>query len=102
MDSLSETPSDVVTERESMKSHYLFNTVRLLVVCAAFTFLISSARAQQSIALHSFGAFTNFSQTNYDGGDPTGNLLLIGTNLYGTAASGGPYSQGTLFAISTN
>ena len=84
-----------------MKPHYLFNLARL---CGGVTLalLAPTIQAQQAIAIHSFAAFTNFSQTNYDGSGPTAGLLLVGTNLYGTAVSGGAYSQGTLFAISTN
>ncbi|MBK8965956.1 MAG: VCBS repeat-containing protein [Lewinellaceae bacterium] len=39
-----------------------------------------------------------------DGGNPTGNLLVIGNKIYGTTRSGGDYGYGTLFDfdISTN
>lgn len=32
-----------------------------------------------------------------DGGNPTGNLLVIGNKIYGTTGSGGAYGYGTLF-----
>jgi uncharacterized repeat protein (TIGR03803 family) len=49
-------------------------------------------------------AFTNlysFTGGN-DGQNPDGTLVLSGNTLYGTASGGGAYSQGTVFAVSTN
>ena len=40
--------------------------------------------------------------TNGDGAFPTCNLVLSGTNLYGTAGEGGKLGGGTIFAIDTN
>jgi uncharacterized repeat protein (TIGR03803 family) len=86
-----------------MKPNDAFQTCCLFMACLFFSILAPNIKAQpQAIALHSFSKITNFSQTNSDGNGPVGNLLLVGTNLYGTAVTGGAYSQGTLFALSTN
>lgn len=37
-----------------------------------------------------------------DGYNPAAGLILSGTTLYGTAAGGGAYTNGTVFAINTN
>jgi uncharacterized repeat protein (TIGR03803 family) len=42
--------------------------------------------------------FTNF----YDGASPTGELVLSGGTLYGTASSGGSGSGGTVFKVNTD
>lgn len=47
--------------------------------------------------LHSFGALTN--NTNSDGAQPFGGLVLGGNTLYGTAHIGGVYSNGTIFRV---
>jgi len=58
--------------------------------------------------LHAFSAPTQtvniFSSRFYnsDGGSPSGNLILSGNTLYGTAATGGTSGFGTLFAINTD
>jgi uncharacterized repeat protein (TIGR03803 family) len=50
--------------------------------------------------LHSFTAEP---YGNYDGSDPVAGLILAGTNLYGTAYSGGSAANmGTVFAVNTN
>lgn len=59
-----------------------------------------------------FTNFYNFSQeandyqadtdTNGDGANPYGQLVLSGGTLYGTTANGGTNGYGTLFAINTN
>jgi uncharacterized repeat protein (TIGR03803 family) len=41
-------------------------------------------------------------QTNADGYDANGNLLLVGGALYGMATEGGDYASGALFAVNTN
>jgi uncharacterized repeat protein (TIGR03803 family) len=86
-----------------MKSNCVFQTCRLLIASLFLTVMVPKIEAQtQAVALHSFSTFVNSSETNSDGNGPVGNLLLVGTNLYGTAVTGGFYSQGTLFAVSTN
>jgi uncharacterized repeat protein (TIGR03803 family) len=48
-------------------------------------------------------SFTSEPYDNYDGADPSAGLILSGTNLYGTAYSGGSAANmGTLFAVNTN
>lgn len=39
---------------------------------------------------------------NSDGAVPSNGLLLLGNTLYGTAASGGSFGAGTVFAVNTN
>jgi len=56
-----------------------------------------------AIALHSFTenqppSFT----TNEDGSSPVGVLMLIGSNVYGTANLAGHFGKGTLFRVATN
>jgi uncharacterized repeat protein (TIGR03803 family) len=50
--------------------------------------------------LHSFTALV--SNTNMDGANPDGDLILSGNTLYGTAFAGGSASQGTVFRINTD
>jgi uncharacterized repeat protein (TIGR03803 family) len=40
--------------------------------------------------------------TNSDGAYPLGGVILSGNTLYGTTSAGGPYGQGTVFAVNTN
>jgi uncharacterized repeat protein (TIGR03803 family) len=84
-----------------MKPNHAFQTCRLFMACLFLTVLAPNIDAQV-VTLHNFSKFTNSSQDNSDGYDPHGNLLLVGTNLYGTVYTGGAYGKGTLFAISTN
>jgi uncharacterized repeat protein (TIGR03803 family) len=48
--------------------------------------------------LHSFSAYGS-SNTNSDGAQPQGGLVLAGGRLYGTAFRGGPFGGGSLFAL---
>lgn len=50
--------------------------------------------------LHNFAFPLNF--TNSDGMQPEDRLILIGNTLYGAAANGGVFGDGTLFSICTN
>jgi uncharacterized repeat protein (TIGR03803 family) len=50
--------------------------------------------------LHNFPGTT--SSTNAEGARPSAGLLLLGDTLYGTAAQGGSFGFGTIFAIKTN
>jgi len=54
--------------------------------------------------LHSFAALggNRFQQTNSDGSQPIGGLVLAGNTLYGTASFGGPNHSGTVFAVNTD
>jgi uncharacterized repeat protein (TIGR03803 family) len=56
-------------------------------------------------ALHVFTATRANSSgvyANSDGANPEGELVLSGNTLYGTAAIGGTFGNGTVFALSTN
>jgi uncharacterized repeat protein (TIGR03803 family) len=53
------------------------------------------------IVLHVFTGSSSVS-TNSDGAGPEGELLLSGNTLYGTAALGGIFGKGTVFALNTN
>jgi uncharacterized repeat protein (TIGR03803 family) len=56
-------------------------------------------------AYTNFYSFTSSSgpdRTNSDGAFPACNLILLGTNLYGTASEGGDLGGGTIFKIDTN
>src|SRR6202044_2773133 len=50
--------------------------------------------------LYTFSPMPN--DTNSDGANPNGSLVLFGNTLYGTAQEGGVYGNGTIFAINTN
>ena len=55
--------------------------------------------------LHSFSATSTNSSgtyTNSDGGGPVAGLILSGNTLYGTAAYGGRFGNGTVFAVNTD
>jgi uncharacterized repeat protein (TIGR03803 family) len=50
----------------------------------------------------SFDLLQKFGETNHDGKNPYGSLLLVGDKLYGTTANGGDNDLGTVFVINTN
>jgi uncharacterized repeat protein (TIGR03803 family) len=50
--------------------------------------------------LHSFTSGYNAPYTNSDGSYPQAGLVLSGNTLYGLAWGGGPYANGTVFALS--
>jgi uncharacterized repeat protein (TIGR03803 family) len=50
--------------------------------------------------LYNFSADIN--TTNSDGAGPTGELILSGNTLYGTASDGGSSGNGTVFAVNTD
>jgi uncharacterized repeat protein (TIGR03803 family) len=53
--------------------------------------------------LHNFSAPNpNAGDINYDGFYPDAGLILSGNNLFGTAANGGSFDSGTVFAVNTN
>jgi uncharacterized repeat protein (TIGR03803 family) len=51
---------------------------------------------------YSFTSSSGPDKTNSDGAFPACNLVLSGTNLYGTASEGGDLGGGTIFKIDTN
>src|SRR5437870_1123142 len=59
------------------------------------------ATAQTFTTLYSFTATGDPYYTNSDGTQPYG-LILSGSTLYGTAASGGSSGRGTVFALHTD
>jgi uncharacterized repeat protein (TIGR03803 family) len=52
--------------------------------------------------LYVFSSTTNSAATNIDGANPICTLVLSNSILYGTAAHGGSYPAGTVFAINTD
>ncbi|MGD1085023.1 MAG: choice-of-anchor tandem repeat GloVer-containing protein [Verrucomicrobiota bacterium] len=52
--------------------------------------------------LHTFTAVRGARYTNSDGRFPQSELVLSGQTLYGTAWSGGPAGQGTVFKVNTD
>jgi uncharacterized repeat protein (TIGR03803 family) len=52
--------------------------------------------------LYSFTPTTGSLSTNSDGANPSAELVLSGSTLYGTARNGGTNGYGTVFAINTN
>jgi uncharacterized repeat protein (TIGR03803 family) len=51
---------------------------------------------------YSFSGSSGPDKTNSDGTFPACNLVLLGTNLFGTASEGGDLGGGTIFKIDTN
>src|SRR5438105_9174355 len=58
------------------------------------TILVSPTTAENFTTLHSFNGS--------DGDNPSGNLILSGTTLYGTTRGGGSSGVGTVFKINTD
>jgi uncharacterized repeat protein (TIGR03803 family) len=52
--------------------------------------------------LHSFTAPSGAAETNSDGANPYGGLILAASTLYGTARLGGSSGHGTVFALNTD
>ena len=52
--------------------------------------------------LHVFTADSNPYATNSDGANPQAGLILSGNALYGTAADGGSFGNGTVFKVNTD
>jgi uncharacterized repeat protein (TIGR03803 family) len=50
----------------------------------------------------SFDVLHRFGETNNDGKNPYGSLLLVGDKLYGTTQTGGDNDLGTVFVINTD
>jgi uncharacterized repeat protein (TIGR03803 family) len=63
-----------------------------------FTVLHTFAPGSQDSALESLGHVF----TNSDGATPSGNLVVSGGILYGTASAGGTNANGTIFSLATN
>src|SRR6185312_833162 len=52
--------------------------------------------------LHTFSPATGLPDTNSDGADPYGALIVSGNRLYGTVQDGGPWGSGSIFAVNTD
>jgi uncharacterized repeat protein (TIGR03803 family) len=52
--------------------------------------------------LYSFTATSGSHDTNSDGSDPSGGLVLSGSRLYGTTFGGGTWGNGTVFGVNTD
>ena len=63
---------------------------------------ITDSRALTPTVLHAFSVLTGPQQTNLDGANLAGDLLLVGNMLYGTASHGGTHGLGCIFAVNTN
>ena len=66
--------------------------------------LVGQVSAQIFSNLYNFSVdyvFFNGNVSNIDGYGPNGSLILSGKTLYGTAAQGGNWGNGTLFAVNT-
>ena len=72
----------------------------LFLVLACTGLLAMPAAAQTFTNLHSFTAMSGL--TNSDGANPYAGLTLSGNTLYGTAAYGGSFCVGTVFAVNTD
>src|SRR5260221_24230 len=62
----------------------------------------SRVTAQTFTLLHTFTSASGPNETNSDGANPSGGLILSGSTLYGTAIYGGSSGWGTVFALNTN
>jgi uncharacterized repeat protein (TIGR03803 family) len=77
------------------------NLFRLPALIAGLGLLPACQVAAQTFTnLHNFTA--TVSNTNSDGSNPHGRLVLSGNILYGTANNGGKFGSGTVFAVNTN
>jgi uncharacterized repeat protein (TIGR03803 family) len=61
-----------------------------------------SLTAQSFNMIHSFAPLSGFFQTNNDGANCAGGLVLSGNTLFGTASHGGIYGAGSIFAVQTD
>src|SRR6266567_268132 len=88
---------------------YLKNLFVLPALIAMLNLLPAGrVTAQTFTTLHSFTATSPFSvstdtfYTNTDGANPSGNLILSGNILYGTASQGGSWGYGAVFAVNAD
>jgi len=81
--------------RENSFRHSVFVAAGLAIMS------LNPAKAQTFNVLHSFTTASGPNATNEDGVNPSGDLFLSGSNLYGTAVYGGSFGLGTVFALST-
>jgi uncharacterized repeat protein (TIGR03803 family) len=67
---------------------------------ASGTVFFVSTNGGQFQTLYNFSAVNSSNGTNADGAIPDGDLLLLGTSLYGTTFAGGFGAAGTVFSLS--
>ena len=70
-------------------------TLQNLFIALALLAGVHQAAAQTFTNLHNFARIS-------DGANPYAGLILSGNTLYGTASSGGPLGNGTVFAVNTD
>src|SRR5688572_11883011 len=81
----------------------MVNYFLLTALIAGFSSkLASSGIAQTFTVIHTFTAASGDHSTNSDGANPSAGLILSDNILYGTAAYGGSFGWGTVFAVQTN
>ena len=80
------------------------NAQKTMALAVALAIAAGTSHAQVLTALHTFSAGTNSLGylTNWDGASPFSDMVLSGNMLYGTAALGGTYGQGTIFSMNTD
>jgi uncharacterized repeat protein (TIGR03803 family) len=81
-------------------SNELFGTTRYGGRAANGTIFRINMDGSSFTNLHNFTALVGI--TNGDGVNPEAGLIISGTTLYGTAASGGTNGSGTVFKLSTD
>ena len=74
----------------------------MITVFAAVIVSASAASAITFTNLHNFTALISYPGPNEDGAQPHGGLVSSGGTLFGTAADGGGYGNGTVFAINAD
>lgn len=80
------------------------NVQKFFMFVAAMRLASASVQAQVLNVLHPFSVATNGTGlgTNWDGAEPTADLLLRGNTLYGTAPLGGSNGLGTIYSMNTD
>jgi uncharacterized repeat protein (TIGR03803 family) len=77
----------------------------LSVLLTGFSLVLAGRVTAQTFSnLYNFSVdfvFFNGNVSNNDGYGPNGSLILSGNTLYGTAAQGGNWGNGTIFAVNT-
>jgi uncharacterized repeat protein (TIGR03803 family) len=77
----------------------------LSVLLASFSLMLAGQVSAQTFSnLYDFSVdyvFFNGNVSNIDGYGPNGSLILSGKTLYGTAAQGGSWGNGTIYAVNT-
>ena len=98
-------PSDggVPTGQLILSGNILYGTTQLNGDSDSGTVFAVQTNGSNFVVLHSFSATSGPQlQTNWDGANLNGGLLLIGNTLYGTALNGGQYGYGTIFQVNTD